>query len=303
MKPIPLTLPTLASTPTSQASATKAIPPLALPCATPITVSIGTIDPEFKIERGTLEVALRNATTEWNTATGREWFIVSPSEGIAINLLFDGRQADLDELKEAERALDEEVSRLTHAQEEHNREFQEVQATIARFNQEREHYANSVATFNADVTRAQNAGSIDNDLANSFRQREEQLSILRRSVEAFADRLKKLVDESNQRALSTQHEGERLNQKITQLKERFPPRLIREAEHRKGAFVNEINVYTVASERDLHSALLHELGHTLGLGHTSERGAIMSPVREVGSTQYTLTTADIAAARKICESN
>lgn len=298
----PVKVPTLPSIPPSQIPTVGARPPLALPCATPITVTIGTIDPEFQIERTTLEAALRNATNEWNTATGREWFIVSPEGGISINLLFDGRQADLDELKEAERNLDEEIDRVTHAQEEHDRESREVQSTVTQFNQERDRYENAVATFNADVSRVQAAGSIDKDLANSFHQREKELSILRRNVEAAADTIKKLVDELNQRALSTQQDGERLAQKIAQLKERFPPRLIREAEHRKGAFVNEINVYTFSSVRDLHYALLHELGHTLGLEHSAERAAIMSPIRETGSTQYTLTPSDIAAARKICES-
>lgn len=299
---VPLALPAFPSLPARPPPSVQAPPPLARPCTTPITVTIGTIDPEFQIERKSLEAALLHATDEWNTATGCEWFIVSPSEGISINLLFDGRQADLNELKEAERQLDEEIANVTHAQEEHDREFREVQSTVARFNQKRDHYENAVTTFNADISRAQNTGSLDEDLANSFREREEQLSILRRNIEAAVDSIKKLVEELNQRSLSTQQDGERLTQKIAQLKERFPPRLIREAEHRKGSFVNEINVYTFSSMRDLHYALLHELGHTLGLEHSAERGAIMSPIREIGSTQHTLTPEDIAAARKICES-
>ena len=40
--------------------------------------------------------------------------------------------------------------------------------------------------------------------------------------------------------------------------------------------------------------LLHELGHTIGLPHTTERGAIMAERR----TSYELTGADIALARR-----
>ncbi len=270
------------------------------PCAQQIALRIGTIDPEFNMTRASLEAALRDAANEWNSATGRAWFAVTSSEGIAVNLLFDGRQAELNELKTAETELDIEIALVSKEREERDLESQEIDQNMVAFNQEREHYEALVATHNDAVARASKNGTLSQETVAQFHAEEERLSQLRGRLETSAQRIKKQVDDYTQRARSTQRRGELLQTKIAELKERFPPRLVREAEHRKGAFVNEINVYTISDAKDLHYTLLHELGHTLGLDHAKEDDAIMSPIRKIGASRYNLTDSDIAAARALC---
>lgn len=270
-------------------------------CATPITLRIGTVDPEFQVAPASLEDALRKAASEWNSATGQERFIVSTSDGVAVNFLFDGRQAELDQLKATEHQLDEEIARLSKERSDRERESRDIERLMGIFKEEQTHYEQLVAAHNAGVSRAQEGGAPDSETLAIVREQERRLNELRAGLEASNQRIKQKVDEYNQRALITQQEGESLREKIALLKEQFPPRLIREAEHRKGAFVNEINVYTLSDARDLHYTLLHELGHTLGLGHANGTGAVMSPIRELGSLIYHLTPSDIDAAHKLCE--
>jgi hypothetical protein len=262
---------------------------------------IGTVDPEFKLERATLEAALLDAAHEWNSATGREWFVVSASDGVAINLLFDGRQAELDERATAEEELNEEVETLAKESSERDREYQDVERLIASFNQRKAHYEELVTAHNSAVTQAQQTGSPSEETVIALRNEERRLGELRRELDESSRHIKQVIDEFNLRLRALEPSREALNDKIKSFKERFPPLLIREAEHRKGAFVNEVNVYAFTNAQDLHFTLLHELGHTLGLSHASQTGAVMSPIREPGSSVYHLTDWDIDAALKLCE--
>ncbi|MEO9256641.1 MAG: matrixin family metalloprotease [Tepidiformaceae bacterium] len=54
---------------------------------------------------------------------------------------------------------------------------------------------------------------------------------------------------------------------------------------------------TPATMFDLPSAVLHELGHAAGLGHSDSLGAVMSPVLDPGEQRRTLTDDDIAGLR------
>lgn len=274
--------------------------PLIAPCAEPLRVSIGTVDPEFNVPRKELERALRDAASEWNVATGRRWFVVVPSGGIAVNLLFDGRQAELEELSTTERALDEEIQQLKQEQETRTNESMEIEHLIASASQTNARYEGLVTAYNADLAQAQARGGINQASQAAFATRREGLDALRAQAEASANQVKLQVEQYNQRARETQRKSEELQSKINDVKKRFPPRLIREAEHRKGALVNEINVYTFTDSRELHHTLLHELGHALGLSHASEPGTVMSPIREIGGAAHTLTPSDKAAARLLC---
>lgn len=265
------------------------------PCAAQITLRIGTVDPEFKLDRAALETALLDAANEWNSATDREWFRVSSTGGIAVNLLFDGRQAELEERTTAEAQLDSEVALLKRELDE---EHQNISRLVQSFDQRKAYYEELVSGHNAAVSQARQKGSVSQETVAAFREDERRLGDLRREIDGSFERIKPTLDDFKER---TAAKTASLNERIAKFKQRYPPLVIREAEHRKGTFVNEVNVYTFTDARSLHYTLLHELGHTLGLSHTSETGAIMSPVREEESAVYHLTKSDIDAALQLCE--
>jgi hypothetical protein len=276
------------------------VPPHTATCTKPLQLRIGQIDSEFNLDSTTLGAALRSATTEWNNATGHTWFNVSNSEGVVVNLLFDGRQEDIEQQRLVEQELDIEITRLKEHQAERAAEALSAEHRIASWNQEKARYDARVATYNSEVTRTEGAQTSDRQVIESLERERNELSMLRQRLEVSAVDMNRAIELTNNKALDTQREGERLAERIETLKRRFPPHLVKEAEHRRGPFVNEINIYTFTDEANLHFALLHELGHAIGLSHSDVSEAIMAPVREVGVSSTRLTPSDIAAARGLC---
>ena len=297
----PLTSPTHLPAPNFTESPTVSTPQQAVrQCARVISLRVGDIDPQFNLDTAVIQRAIGRAAEEWNSRAGVTLFSISMTGDVPVNFLFDGRQDELDQLKATEASIDSELARLKAEQAKRVAESESIDRHVKELEGERNRYEREVAVFNADVARIESEGAITPQVRAEMTRRRDALQALRGDLEASSSRITNEINEYNQRARETEQEGEALNEKITELKERFPPRLIKEAEHRVGAFVNEINVYTYTDENELDYTLLHELGHAIGLPHSDQPSSIMSPVRQVGAAPSHLTPEDIAAARERC---
>ena len=84
----------------------------------PLRFSIGTVDPQFGITSTTLQELARSAAEEWHQATDRAWFIYDPDHpDFEINLLYDGRQADYQAMRNERDAIQAEQDRLHQLEE------------------------------------------------------------------------------------------------------------------------------------------------------------------------------------------
>src|SRR5438105_1942122 len=70
------------------------------PCASPVTYSIGSIDPRFGISTSTLITDLEEAEAIWEKPSGKNLFQYEKSGGdVSVSLAYDNRQAATDKLK------------------------------------------------------------------------------------------------------------------------------------------------------------------------------------------------------------
>ena len=214
-------------------------------CSKIHALRLGQLDSQFGLSNHGFTRAIAAAVAEWHYATGVEWFTFNENGSIAVNLLFDGRQDELNGQRLAEVEL--------------NREFEELQRRVA----EHQRWASdlqSLPTYSVED--------------------EEAISLSTQKLTA------------NESALRS---------KAAALRERYPPRVFRQAEHLSGALIQEVNLYAYTNAPDLHAVLLHELGHVIGIDHLPAPTAIMHAQRDNAAGEAHLTADDVAAALSLCE--
>lgn len=73
-----------------------------LPCSSPITYSVGTIDLGYSVTPEELASMLKEAEAAWEGSATRNLFEHVPSSGdVTVNMIYDNRQASFDKLKAA----------------------------------------------------------------------------------------------------------------------------------------------------------------------------------------------------------
>lgn len=70
------------------------------PCSSPVTYSIGAVDPRYALSREELAGCLREAETAWEGPARKNLFEYRPGGGdVTVSMVYDMRQAALDKLK------------------------------------------------------------------------------------------------------------------------------------------------------------------------------------------------------------
>lgn len=266
-------------------------------CPVPIAYQIGTIDEQFRLSEDEARVALAEAEAIWEDATGLNLFSYDAAGQVAVNFLYDDRQA----LADAEAALSERLA----TSEDKNRAFNETYNTlVARYEAEAARYEAGVAEYERDLSRYNatvasynNEGGAPEDVFAELEAERERLETVSRSLNQTSRDLNRLADQIN--ALSTEGNAmiERFNQNVALYNERFSE----SREFTQGDFQgDEINVYTFQSENELTAVLAHEFGHALSIGHVDDPAALMYYLMHEQPEKLILTEADLSAFTAVC---
>jgi hypothetical protein len=269
-------------------------------CRQPLRLSIGQVDSQFALEPSTLAAAVRKAAAEWNDATGQRWFQFADAGGIAVNLLFDGRQETLQQRSEEERTITGEVAELSRKQRELAGEAAALNARVSQWELKHRAYEERVSEYNSRVFDISQGGELSEEEAETIEGERHELAVLRGTLESARQELQQSQVDNVRKSEELQGEEIDVRNRIEDFQTRFPPIPFREAEHIAGGFINEINIYAVTDQQELHRALLHELGHAIGLEHSAEKGSIMAAEHEIGTGPTNLTADDIDAALRVC---
>jgi hypothetical protein len=243
------------------------------PCTRPITYSIGDFDERFGITEATLLQNIRKAENLWETAANRNLFEYSPTGSLAINLIYDYRQASTQKLNTLENSLDTAQARYdslklqyTNLKLKVNAERNELQAMIRRYESGKKASREEVAAIQ------EKQASVNAQI--------ETLNGLATKLNTLAKELNVTVDSYNTISSSV---GEAFN----------------EGEYIYDAEGERINIYQYSNGTKLDRVLAHEFGHALKLDHVENAQSIMYYLNS--GTVFELTQEDVSELTEVCK--
>ncbi|KRI52856.1 matrixin family metalloprotease [Acinetobacter pittii] len=267
----------------------------------PLKYRIAFIDPRFQLTKEQLVEVSQQAAEIWQKETGKTYFIYDSQAQLSINLIYDDHQMIKDEQQNSLNTLLQKQEAWRIKNEEIILNKQEVAQLSTNLNKKKISLKAEFEQYQQDVIRF-NQGEYQYAHANNLKERQKQLeqksedlrnesNSLNFKIQALNLKIKELNrEQSDLAALKTQF---KLEQKTS-----IQP-------FHKGLFSqNQIQIYGYASLNDLRLTLAHELGHALGLKHTTDPKSLMYPyLKEQDIHNFKLTDSDLDLLGSIYRSN
>lgn len=266
-------------------------------CDAPLSYRIGTLDERFGLTHEQARLAIADAESVWEQATGRNLFTYDPEAKFPINFIFDERQ---------EFALaEEEFRQRLDASEGVNSAIGETyEILIARYERLEEEYKAKVdsyerrlAAYNKTVEEYNEDGGAPQAAFAELQIERDKLNSELSTVNRLGEQLNALGDEIN----TVSQQGNQLIESFNRNVERYNSTFGSFHEFTQGDYRGtEINIYKFIDSTELQLVLVHELGHALWLDHVDGEDSIMHSYLGGQASDLRLSEQDLSEFERVC---
>jgi predicted RND superfamily exporter protein len=268
-------------------------------CPAPITYKLGELDTRFNLTTQEARVALSEAESVWEDATGRNLFSFEDEGELTVNFVYDDRQEFITEEEEFKSKLNE----TENMSEDVNNTYDDL---VAKYNELKESYTKRIEayetqlrSYNEEVEKYNNQGGAPEKVYARLQTEKNKLDVEQRSLNELSNSLNALVKQIN----DIGEKGNLLLKTYNKGVEAYNKTYGKPREFTQGDYTeNTIHIYTFKDRYELKTVLVHELGHALSLGHVEGEESIMHHLIGAQPQAAGLSENDLAEFNRVCGS-
>ncbi|MBP7785741.1 matrixin family metalloprotease [Patescibacteria group bacterium] len=245
-------------------------------CDEPVKYKVGSIDPKFKITETELLDKIEEASNLWTNAYGKRLFVYDQNSDLEVNLIYDERQGSFENIENMETNVSDKKLSL----EEENAIYDQKVAELEK----------QITELNKQIDYWNSKGGAPEPEFRALTKMQENLNSKIDELNSYANKLNQAVDDVNKNIGTFNNMVTKFNTVLEQKPE-------------VGFYTSgeeKIDIFFYTDDANLVNILAHELGHSLGLDHIEEEGAMMNPI--VSETTG-IKSADKELVNSFCEEN
>jgi len=245
-------------------------------CDEPVKYKVGSIDPKFKITETELLDKIEEASNLWTNAYGKRLFVYDQNSDLEVNLIYDERQGSFENIENMETNVSDKKLSL----EEENAIYDQKVAELEK----------QITELNKQIDYWNSKGGAPEPEFRALTKMQENLNSKIDELNSYANKLNQAVDDVNKNI-------DTFNNMVTKFN------TVLEQKPEVGFYTSgeeKIDIFFYTDDANLVNILAHELGHSLGLDHIEEEGAMMNPI--VSETTG-IKSADKELVNSFCEEN
>ncbi|NCN52773.1 matrixin family metalloprotease [Candidatus Parcubacteria bacterium] len=274
-----------------------------MPCRTPLTYSIGTIDPRFNLSEEEVRAALADAEALWEDAAGEDLFVYDEKSSVTVNLTYDDRQQLTDQQQYLSATLEQRKELSEEVKQKYDELLAEYKTLKVTYEARVRAYESRLDVYERNVEKWNAQGGAPTDEYAALNAEKKSLAAEQKKLQQDGAKLNGLVSDLN--ALGEQGNGlvttyNNIAQKYNdQFGSNGHDEQFTQGDYQK----NVITIYEYRNAEELRLVLAHEFGHALGLDHVDDSTSIMYFLMNDQQLTKGISSSDMAELRAVCDAS